>query len=258
MSEYAEMRALSVIEAEAETIMRSSARFLSIPLGMTLVFGCSQLPRIALAAEPPAKARHQTSSAPPPPSSPAPGATTITDIVNDPQFQKELQGKTPAQVEAWAAQLSAKGLKRLPYDDLVAWNTLRTQMAANSPVVCAGFWKGGIGGSQIQKVLTMLGKADTDRWTALSMRAVALEVKNVPYPAISPDYRAQLAKLVMSGLEEGAQTRFQMLAAKGANITDEDACWLMKALLEKAGSKNIDQITRERALRALAALGSPQ
>lgn len=245
--------------------MRPSIRSLSISLAAALVVGSLQT-RVTVVAQPSSEPKPDgTPAAPPlgvppapqpPPATPPPAAAT--DVLNDPEIKKQLEGKTPDEARAWAAQMSAKGLKRLPYDDLVAWNEIRMKMAASSPTVCAGFWKGGIDGAQVQKALSSLGKDDVDRWTTLSTRAMALEAKNTPYPETSPDDIPQLTKLVMSDMSEPDRTKFQTLAGKASNITDEEACWLMTAMLRTAGHNTADQKDKERFLRAFAALGSPK
>lgn len=250
--------------------MRKGSRLLPV-IALTLMIGgfpsrtllaADETPPPAPAPAPPA----QPNPAPPAPAQPNPApqapATLVpsaaADVLNDPEVQKQLQGKTPEEAKAWGAQMSAKGLKRLPYEDLVAWNDIRTKLAASSPAVCAGFWKGGIDGSHMQQALASLGKEDMDRWTILSTRAIALEAKNAPFPAPAQDDVPQVMKFVMSQLSEADRTRFQTLANKGAGITDEEACWLMTTTLQNLGRSETDQALREHSLRTLASLGAPK
>jgi len=245
-----------------ETVMR-----VSTPFGVLMLFGvfsCAVLPApssVAAQETPPPT----PAPAPPPPAEPkaaAPNAAAVPseagDILKDPEIQKQLEGKTPEEAKVWGVQMLAKGLKRLPYNDLVTWNDIRAKLAASSPAVCSGFWKGGVDGAQMQKALASLSKEDQDRWTVLSTRAIALEAKNAPYPPSAPDDVPQVMKFVMSQLSETDRARFQTLASKGAGITDEEACWLMTSTLQAVGRDGGDQAVRERSIRTLAALGSPK
>ena len=258
-------------------VARRIARLIPAPLVGALVIVCGQSETLALAqASPPPQPQNPPPAAapqqqnPPPaaapqqtppaaPQTPPPQASpSATSGLNDPEVQKQLQGKTPEEAQAWGAQMSAKGMKRLPYDELVAWNDIRIKLAAASPAVCAGLWKGGLNGGEMQKALASLGKEETDRWIALSTHAIVLEANNASYPPSQPDDMPQLTKIILSELTEADQGRFKTLANKGANITDEEACWLMTTMLQKANNNSADQAAKERGLRALAALGSPK
>ena len=243
--------------------MRTSTRRLSLVLMSLLigVFGSRDLraaDEAPQSASAPAPAQAPPAEPKSPPPSPTPVPAAAADALNDPEIKKQLEGKTPEEAKAWGAQMSAKGLKRLPFDELVAWNDIRTKLAAGSPSVCAGFWKGGIDASQMQKALSSLSKDDLDRWTVLSTRAIVLEAKNVPYPPAAQDDVPQLMKYVMSQLGEADRTRFQTLASKGAGITDDEACWLMTTTMQALGRSGTDQAARERSLRTLAGLGAPK
>src|SRR5262249_60792902 len=99
---------------------------------VTGVFG-SRPPRAEAQAPPPAPAQGSPAeSKSPPPNNPS-VPSAAADALSDPEIQKQLQGKTPEEAKAWGAQMSAKGLKRLPFDDLVAWNDIRTTLAASCP-----------------------------------------------------------------------------------------------------------------------------
>jgi len=238
--------------------MRRLTRRSSIPF--TLALGVAGLLIPCAAAQSAAKPETApaTTAQPPAPPAAAPAPAAAADALNDPEIQKQLQGKTPEEAKAWGALMSAKGLKRLPYDELVAWNAIRTKLAGASPAVCAGYWKGGIAGEEVQKALATLPKEDVDRWTSISTHAMVLEAKDTAYPATTQNDFIEFMKLAASELNEQDRTRFQTLVGKGAAITDEEACWLMTTLLQKAANNGADQAAKERFLRAFAGLSSPK
>jgi hypothetical protein len=238
------MKTIQILHTALMTVV-----FSAIGLGAHGDFKAADAAAPAPAPQAPAQAPQS-----PPPAAPAAAA----DIMNDPEIKKQLEGKTPQEAQTWGATMAAKGLKRLPYDDLVTWNDVRTKLAAASPAVCAGFWKGGTDPAQFQKALASLSKDDMDRWTMLQLKALSLEAKNAPFQPSQPEDIPQLTKLVMAELKEEDRAKFQTLAAKGANISDDEACWLMTAMLQHATSNAGDQATKDRALRAFAALGSPK
>jgi hypothetical protein len=249
------MKTIQILHAALMTVVLSA-----IGLGAHGDFKAAD----AAAPAPAPQAPAQAPQSPPPAAEAAPAAALApapagaADIMNDPEIKKQLEGKTPQEAQTWGATMAAKGLKRLPYDDLVTWNDVRTKLAAASPAVCAGFWKGGTDPAQFQKALASLSKEDMDRWTMLQLKALSLEAKNAPFQPSQPEDIPQLTKLVMAELKEDDRAKFQTLAAKGANISDDEACWLMTAMLQHATSNAGDQATKDRSLRAFAALGSPK
>jgi len=182
----------------------------------------------------------------------------VPAMMNDPDVIRAFSGKSKAEARALGQTLAARGLKRLPFEDLVTWNDIRTTLASSSPELCAALWKGGLQADKLQQALESLPSADLARWMNMSSRAMTLEAKDAPYDNPTEEDRALLFKTVESELNQAERQRFMTSSSKGAALPDEEACWVLTTLQTKAGGNSVDRHTKERILRVLAAMGSPK
>lgn len=163
---------------------------------------------------------------------------------------KELNDKD--QISTYMKNLTAKGIKRLSIEKLQEWNNIRLEMANKSEDLCAGMWNGKIGEADILSAMSKLSKDSIDKWMQLSIHATKLQISKVKYPAISQDDFINGIKAIAQNKTDNEQIRMGTVLTQGLNASKEDACWMMKVILND--SQDIDLAASSKMIRYLSSI----
>ena len=170
-----------------------------------------------------------------------------------PTLNKALKGMNDSEANAFMQQKTKLGLKRLAFDDLKTWNSIRTKMAQANSTMCASFWTGkGITVDLVQQTMVDLGEKDAMDFIRTSMKAAILELDQSSYEAPPPETLQNTIKGVSASLKKEEAERFGAVLIAGLNANNDDACWAMMIMLKS--SESLKDPEREHFLRALAAL----
>jgi hypothetical protein len=178
--------------------------------------------------------------------------TKLKMLVENPKFKNAISQMTAEQRHPYIQQLTKRGLKRLTFQELKTWNSLRIKMAKSSQLLGAGFWTGEINPKELAANLERLGDQDLSAWVDTIMAAAVSELEEKPF-APSPDPALQEGiELISSRLNPDEKARMAKVLESGVKANPADACWVMLILLE--GVESFSQPQQEVFLRSLASL----
>jgi hypothetical protein len=167
-------------------------------------------------------------------------------------FQEVFKGKSPEEARAAGQQLAARGLSRLPAEDLKHRAELLLDFTGRADTKVCGRWaKGGATGEELIAMIAQLDSVALDGWVDLSLRSTVAEVRQTP--AAFAGTQADIGKLferlptVMTAKES---ERFFAVMAKFDKASPKDACWFGRELYVAALALKPEE--RDHALRTLA------
>jgi hypothetical protein len=175
-------------------------------------------------------------------------ADEYQSLVSHPKFREATRGKSPAEVRALAATLTAAGFQYLELPDLQEWARIKLQMAERSPALCAGMWRGRQDPALGARTLGELAEPDLRAWARLSSQASRHALDGVPSPPVRENARFKGLEHIVSKLSDG--DRQAALTDMGrAEVSDERACELMRLVLQ--GSRDLPADLQREFLREL-------
>ncbi|MEM9074563.1 MAG: hypothetical protein AAGE52_39075 [Myxococcota bacterium] len=181
-------------------------------------------------------------------------------ILNSPEFRNALmnhpriraassQAEANAIAQQIGAQLSSRGIARLPDASIRDWHRLRRQMTSHQ-ALCAGMWTGAMPQGALGAGLASLNDTDLRRWMQISAEAMMLEVRSTT--RVRRADAGALVRQVRNSLAGREQTRFDA-ALGSSNVADQ--CYLTQTVDRFAASlRGAAQVT---FLRQLASLMTP-
>ncbi len=175
------------------------------------------------------------------------------EFKDHPILNKAIYGMNAGEAHAFTMQKTKQGLKRLSFEELKTWNSIRIEMAKVNPIMCAIFWTGkGITSEVIEKTLSSLNETDALNFIRISLKAAILEIEQAPYEIPPADTIQTALKNIAAGLNKEDGERFGAVLISGVNATNEDGCWAIMLMLK--GSESMKDPDREQFLRAMASL----
>ena len=155
-------------------------------------------------------------------------------------------------------ELVARGMRRLPDDELETMQQLRAKTAETSERTCVCFWDPtGCSEADVLAGLARLSEPDLVTWARLSAAAGVAELENKPAPASSENDLAEGLVAIGATLSEAQRTRFDTIV----NPPDKqppskaDQCFAVRTMF--AGAEKLPRPERLKFTRALFSLGAP-
>jgi hypothetical protein len=175
-------------------------------------------------------------------------ADEYKSLVSHPKFHEATRGKSPAEIRALAATLTAAGFQHLELPDLQEWARIKLQMAERSPTLCAGMWRGRQDPALGSRALGDLAEPDLRAWARLSAKASRHALDGAPSPSVQQDARFKGLEHIVSKLSDGDRQAVLTDMAR-ADVSDERACELMRLVLQ--GSRDLPPDLQREFLREL-------
>jgi hypothetical protein len=175
-------------------------------------------------------------------------ADEYKSLVSHPKFREATRGKSPAEVRALAATLTAAGFQYLELPDLQEWARIKLQMAERSATLCAGMWRGRQDPALGTRALGDLAEPDLRAWARLSAKASRHALDGGPSPSVREDARFKGLEHIVSKLADGERQAVLTDMAR-ADVSDERACELMRMVLQ--GSRHLPADLQREFLREL-------
>lgn len=131
----------------------------------------------------------------------------------------------------------SRGFRRVELDTLKLWNKERLALAEASKKVCAGFWTGNMEASDFLAALESLKSEQQEAWVEVSARTLEAEILGAEIFELSEKEIRLGFKTFFSSLEEEEQ-RGKEVFAKNTYAEDEEACWIMKRIMNFAQNES--------------------
>jgi len=178
--------------------------------------------------------------------------TTTKFVTENPKFKNAVSRMPREQIRPFVQQLTRRGLKRLSFQELKTWNSLRIKMASNSNALCSGFWTGEINSQELAANLDKFNDQELNSWLTISMTAAVSELEESPFTPPPDSALQEGIKLIASKLKPAEIDRMGNTLAAGTKVNNDDACWTMLKLLK--GAELLSPQQQEIFLRSLASL----
>lgn len=160
-----------------------------------------------------------------------------------------------AAAQTMGQELSRRGFRRLPFDELREWNRLRQALASGSEAACAGFWSGGLEPAVVYNALAQLSDADLRSWMRISSHAGVLELEALHPVAADEEALADGVDSILASLGETDRAAFESAIDAGEHLVEPTAA--CNAFRWMVSIDALPHELQERYLRGLAAAASP-
>lgn len=186
----------------------------------------------------------------------------MAPINRNPRYLRRLEEVTRRESSADAksraarelgAELSSRGLARLPFGELREWNRLRLALT-RSESLCSSFWRGGATSRDLFLQLAAFSDADLHSWFRVLFLAGQLELDARDAVAIDQNALTEGFVAIRDSLPEHDAELMQRVLEAGPNASTSDSCRVARWTHE--GASRLPAGLQERFLRALAASSS--
>src|SRR5690606_16351262 len=119
-------------------------------------------------------------------------------------------------------------------EQLMIWNQTRFTMTKHSKELCSALWNGNYQNVQFIEILRKLNPDELDLWLKVSANALEAELaENTPKPPDQESLQRAMAAFTATLSPEEA-SKAQLIFAQGVKAVADEACWLIKSLMQFA------------------------